>query len=273
METMSPQPGDAQPSPGLFDKHTIETPEQLLLDFPIAGIGSRFLALAIDTLIQTGAAIVGGIAAAVLMPLLLGAARIAQVWVIALTAFAFFLLMFGYFAIFEILWNGQTPGKRIIGIRVIKDSGRPLTAAESIGRNLLRIIDQLPGFYAIGMLVALLNSRNKRLGDLLAGSVVVRENSSAANRPVWQADRAKSDAVQPVLAHSVGASMLSLDDLALIDTFLNRRHDLTPDIRSRMASQIVDQLKTRVSFTRHPGVTDEAVLESLAYERRSSGGM
>jgi hypothetical protein len=74
-------------------------------------------------------------------------------------------------------------------------------------------------------------------------------------------------------ASVLGAPTMSLDDLALIDTFLTRRHDLTPEIRSRMAARIVDQLRTRVSFTQRPGVTDEALLESLAYERRSSGGV
>jgi uncharacterized RDD family membrane protein YckC len=239
----------------------------MLLDFPVAGIGSRFLAIAIDTLIQTGVAIAGLIAVA-LLPRLFSVFQIPQVWVIAIAAFAGFVLFYGYFAIFEIVWNGQTPGKRIIHIRVIKDSGRPLTAAESIGRNLLRIVDQLPGFYALGMIVALLNPRNKRLGDLVAGSLVVRESSAAASKPAWQAEWTNTGA--PVA--TIGPSSMSLDDLALIDTFLNRRHDLTPDVRSRMAARIVDQLKTRVAFTRGPGVTDEALLETLAYERRSSGG-
>src|SRR5512146_2669804 len=121
------------PTPSPFDKHTIETPEQMSLHLTVAGIGSRFLALAVDTLIQVGAGIV------VLVVLgLLGVAgvfagmRQSPLWVLAALVFAAFLLMFGYFAAFEIAWNGQTPGKRIVGIRVVKDSGRPLTPAETI---------------------------------------------------------------------------------------------------------------------------------------------
>lgn len=241
-----------------------------MLDFPVAGIGSRFLALAIDSLLQGATAFAIGLLAVFLIPgfAAAGGGSNAGVWFVAIIAFGFFLLFYGYFAIFEILWNGQTPGKRIIGIRVIKDSGRPLTVAESIGRNLLRIVDQLPGFYALGMIVALLNSRNKRIGDLVAGSLVVRE-SSAASKPAWQATRAQVDGPPATL----GASTMSLDDLALIDTFLNRRHELTPDVRSRMAARIVDQLKTRVAFARRPGTTDEALLEALAYERRAAGGI
>jgi uncharacterized RDD family membrane protein YckC len=104
----------------------------------------------------------------------------------------FFFLYFGYFALFEIIWNGQTPGKRKAGIRVIKDSGRPLTPAESIARNLMRIADWLPVFYAVGMLFTILTKENKRLGDLIAGSLVVRESSFTDLKPAWQTSSATS---------------------------------------------------------------------------------
>src|SRR5260370_17582203 len=73
------------------------------------------------------------------------------VWFVALIVLAYFVLYFGYFAIFEIIWNGQTPGKKKEGLRVIKDSGRPITPSEAVGRNLIRIVDQLPPFYPIGI--------------------------------------------------------------------------------------------------------------------------
>ncbi len=248
----------------LFDKHTIETPEQLRLDFAVAGIGSRFLALAIDSLIQIAVVVLVLIALAVVGTAGLPAFRgPSSVWLLAALGVLFFLLFFGYFAIFEILWNGQTPGKRVIGIRVVKDFGRPLTAAESIGRNLLRIVDQLPGFYAIGMASAILSSSNKRLGDLVAGSMVVRESSLVAIRPVWQTMQTETG---PLL----GGKALSIEDLALIDAFLNRRNELLPDVRSRMAAQILNQLKTKLP-TLDPRSPTESVLESLAWERRSVG--
>jgi len=250
----------------LFDKHTIETPEQLRLDFAVAGIGSRFLALAIDSLIQIGVVVLIFIILAAFNSVFAFAIRgQSSVWLLAATSVLFFLLFFGYFAIFEILWNGQTPGKRLIGIRVVKDSGRPLTAAESIGRNLLRILDQLPGFYAIGMAVALLNSRNKRLGDLIAGSMVVRESSLAAIKPVWQTTRTET-------GPRLGGNALSIEDLALVDAFLNRRNELAPDVRSRMAAQILNQLRPKLPFNADTGLPTESVLESLAWERRSAGG-
>jgi uncharacterized RDD family membrane protein YckC len=254
-----------EPGNLLFDKHTIDTPEQLRLDFAVAGIGSRFLALAIDTLIQMAVAVVAIIVLA--MVGVSGALALrgqSSVWLLALISVLFFLLFFGYFAFFEILWNGQTPGKRAIGIRVVKDSGRPLTAAESIGRNLLRIVDQLPGFYAIGIVVAILSSSNKRLGDLVAGSIVVRESSLAEIKPVWQTMPAETG---PLL----GGNALSVEDLALLDAFLNRRNDLAPEVRSRMAAQILNQLRPKLPSTLDPRFSTESILEFLAWERRSAG--
>ena len=108
----------------------------------MAGIGSRFLAIAVDTLIQIGIGLVALIVVGLLGTVgVLSAIRQSSVWLVAGLVILIFLLMYGYFAVFEIIWNGQTPGKRIAGIRVVKDSGRPLTAAETIGRNLLRIVD------------------------------------------------------------------------------------------------------------------------------------
>ena len=229
----------------------------------MAGVGSRFLALAIDTLIQIAVALAAILTFAVLAAtgIVSGIGR-SSVWAIAAVSFIFFLLFFGYFALFEIFWNGQTPGKRMIGIRVVSESGRPLTIAEAIGRNLLRIVDQLPGFYGIGIIVALLNSRNRRLGDLLAGSIVVRESALASIRPDWQAAPASS-------APSLGAGALSQEQLGLIEAFLYRRADLAPDVRSRMAAHILDQLKPHLPFMPDAGVSPESTLESLASERRS----
>lgn len=261
---MFPQEQSEQ-SNALFDKHTIETPEQLRLDFAVAGIGSRFLALAIDSLIQIGVVVLIFIILAAFGSVFTLAIRgQSSVWLLAATSVLFFLLFFGYYAIFEILWNGQTPGKRLIGIRVVKDSGRPLTAAESIGRNLLRIVDQLPGFYAIGITSALLTTGNKRLGDLVAGSIVVRESSLEAIKPVWQTMRTETG---PLL----GGKALSIEDLALVDAFLNRRNELLPDVRSRMAAQILNQLRPKLPPNLDPRLSNESILESLAWERRSAG--
>jgi uncharacterized RDD family membrane protein YckC len=263
-------PHEPNSFPSLSDKHTIETPEQMPLEFTVAGIGSRFLALAIDTLLQIGVGLLLLIVVAVLgsTGALLGL-RAHILWLLALAGAIIFLLMYGYFACFEILWSGQTPGKRMIGIRVVKDSGRPLTPSETIGRNLLRIVDQLPAFYAVGVLVALMNAQNKRLGDFIAGSMVVRESSMAAIKPIWQSVQSPSE--HPAGAARLSTAALSMEELALIDTFLQRRHDLAPDVRSRMAGKILDQLKGKLAAGAQEGLSPESLLEALAYERRSTG--
>ena len=249
------------------ESHTIETPEQTRLEFAAVGIGSRFLALVIDLLIQSVVAIVL-LAAAALLGLFtrpqLGPRG--PLWIGAAAVLAIFTLHYGYFAVFEILWSGQTPGKRRVGIRVVKDSGRPLTASESIGRNLMRIVDQLPGFYAVAIVTAMLNPQNRRLGDMVAGSLVIREGSLADLRPDWPS----SQATQPPAFLS--AVRLSIEDLTLIETFFARRSELPADVRSSMAASILQRVCPKRTPTWDSGLSAESILERLAYERRSAGG-
>jgi uncharacterized RDD family membrane protein YckC len=268
---MLPHQPDQVPAPAsLSDTHTIETPEQIPLQFAVAGIGSRFLALAIDTLIQIGLAL------AVLLVVYISRTAgafigLSDQWEVAVLIVSVFLLLYGYFACFEILWNGQTPGKRIIGLRVVKTSGRPLTPAETIGRNLMRIVDQLPFFYAVGIIAALTNSENKRLGDFVAGSIVVREASLKEMKPVWQSGPTEmSKAEASAQRVSLGAQGLSMAELTLIDTFLQRRHNLAPDVRARMADEILDRVRSKLSLP-PGGLSAESILESAAYQRRSTG--
>jgi hypothetical protein len=124
------------------------------------------------------------------------------------------------------------------------------------------LIDQLPTLYGIGVLVALLNNKNKRLGDFVAGSLVVREAPFEAVKPLWSASGAA-----PLRTEGAG---ISLEDLALIETFLNRRQELTADVRSRMAQEILDRItsKTPVDVGQQ---STESVLEALAYQRRGAG--
>lgn len=254
----------------LSDKLTIETPEQMPLEFTVAGIGSRFLALALDTLIQAGFGLMMLIVLAVLGITTRGLGWRGQgLWLMATFGFIVFLLMFGYFAIFEIVWNGQTPGKRLVGIRAVKETGRPLTPSETIGRNLLRIVDQLPALYAVGMVVALLNAKNKRLGDFVAGSVVVRESSMTEIKPIWQTTQTVLEA--PAGGARVSTISLSMEELALIDAFLHRRYDLAPDVRSHMAGEIIARLQSKLAPDARARLSTESLLEALAYERRSSG--
>ena len=178
----------------LRDQLSIETPELVGIELPLAGIGSRCVALLVDSVVQGFT-----LAALVIVILLLVAAlpRMSSTqhaaqsgnpakWAIALVILIPFLLQWGYFALFEAFWNGQTPGKRLLRLRVIQQSGRPIGLFESMGRNLIRIIDMLPGFYLIGALCIFATRRQQRLGDMVAGTLVVHSvpggNIHAARR-------------------------------------------------------------------------------------------
>jgi uncharacterized RDD family membrane protein YckC len=249
------------------DKLTIETPEQTVLEFEVAGVGSRFLALAYDTLLQILVGIgllIIFLIAGVALP---GAAQ-TGIWFVAIIVLAYFVLYFGYFAIFEVLWNGQTPGKKKEGLRVIKDSGRPITPAEAVGRNLMRIVDQLPAFYAIGICSVLLSRQNKRLGDFVTGTIVVHEKSLLDAKPVWEPPPA--GLAGP--ATSFGSERLTPDEFALIETFLNRRSSLPADVRFAMADRIAMQIRPKLSLPPGELLYAEKLLEAVVHERRSSAG-
>jgi uncharacterized RDD family membrane protein YckC len=250
------------------EKLIIETPEQTSIEFPLAGIGSRFLALLIDSLIQVGAAIVLGLLFAALSFGLGGAgpgqSSAAAVWGVAIIIFGFFLLFYGYFILFEAIWNGQTPGKRLTHIRVIQDSGQPITAIDAVGRNLLRIIDQLPIAYGIGVLCAWTSPQSKRLGDYVAGTVVVHEKPLESVPAQW-------DTLQPPGAHQYSANRLTPEEFALVDTFLSRRNSLEAGVRYDMAVGIVRRIESKLVLP-PDRPSAEKLLEEIAHERRSNAG-
>jgi uncharacterized RDD family membrane protein YckC len=247
------------------DKLTIETPEQIPLEFPLAGIGSRFLALALDTLIQALGLLVIVFVAEILLPTAARFTPRAWTWAAAIFFLSVFVLYSGYYVLFEIFWNGQTPGKRLVRLRVISDSGRPITVYEAVVRNLLRIIDQFPGLYVVGIISVFLTARNKRLGDIVAGTVVVHEKAMQETQPDFAAPAA-STAPSPGL-------QISAEELELIERFLQRRYDLSPEIRRQSAEQIAARLRARVNLAQEGAASAEDYLESLARQKRDSAGL
>jgi uncharacterized RDD family membrane protein YckC len=263
-------PNSGLPFDSSADKLTIETPEQTALDFAVAGIGSRFLAIAYDVVIQFLVGLVVGILGAIALGVVFAGAPKAGTWVGALLLFFYFALYFGYYAIFEIWWNGQTPGKRKVGIRVIKDDGRPLTPAESIGRNLMRIVDWLPFFYGVGVVCAFLTNGNKRLGDLVVGSLVVRETSLRELKPVWQASTVSRTAPVMIGSGPLGAERLSTEEFALVESFLSRRASMDGGLRWRMADEVLRKLHGKLTIPTDQTMSAEKILEALSYERRAT---
>jgi uncharacterized RDD family membrane protein YckC len=246
------------------DKLTIQTPEQTSLEFPLAGIGSRFLALAIDYLLQAAGYWVLAMIAIAAFSLATFAQR-ASLWTMAALVFVFFSIQLGYFAIFETIWNGQTPGKRWTHLRVIKDSGRPISAYDAILRNLLRIVDILPSLYATGVITMLISSENKRVGDYAAGTVVVHEKPLEGLDSVWNHSSARVE-VLPVMQ----VTQLTVEELRLVETFLDRRQSLAPDVRWSMARQIAAQLGERLKIPAEARPDSEKFLETLAEQRRNT---
>jgi uncharacterized RDD family membrane protein YckC len=246
-------------------KLTIETPEQTVLEFPLAGIGSRFLAIALDTLLQVAAmGVVGMVLIAVTIPFSLFF-RSSGLWVVAILILFVFTMDVGYFALFEALWNGQTPGKRWTHLRVIKDSGRPISAYDAVLRNLLRIVDWLPTLYAAGIITMIISRENRRIGDYAAGTVVVHEKPLEGVSQIWK--------IRAVPAHTVPlgwSAQVTPEELQLVETFLERRDSLPPEVRRAMARQIADRIAGRIGVGLAHRPDTEKFLEAIAEQRRAS---
>src|SRR2546423_1521016 len=164
----------------LDDELVIETPERVELHYVLASVGNRFLAAAIDHLIQVGLILVVFVFAGAFTDWKLFASI--NVWAAALTVLAVFAIYWGYFVVFETLWSGQTPGKRMMRLRVVREDGRPVRFFEVFVRNLLRLaldFQPIPS-YAIGVVSIIFSARSKRVGDFVAGTVVVKERATEA---------------------------------------------------------------------------------------------
>jgi len=189
-------------------------------------------------------------------------------WVIAISIFVAFLVQFGYYSFFEAIWNGQTPGKRWTHLRVMQDSGRPITPYDAILRNLVRLVDWMPTLYAVGIVTILISREKKRVGDYAAGTVVVHEKPLQGVSSIWAATAPSPSAVQTVSALS--SVQLSADELQLIETFFERRASLEADVRRSMARQIAIKLGDRLNISSEQRPDAEKFLEALAGQRRSS---
>ncbi len=163
----------------------VSTPESIAFSYELAGLGSRFLAVALDLMIQLAVLVAGvtvvSLAASTAQKALLRyhiPSALSESLFMATIIFALFFLFFGYFIFFEAFWDGLTPGKRALGIRVMRDEGYPIDFMSSFIRNLIRCLEFGLGFYLLSAASALLSQENKRLGDFAAGTIVVRERAS-----------------------------------------------------------------------------------------------
>ena len=209
----------------------VETPEHVVLDYEIAGLGSRSLAAIIDT------AILAVWTAALFVGYLLLGLR-ASPWVGALVAFGYFVSLWGYFTFFEGLRGGQTPGKRLVGIRVILETGHAVTFGAAAARNLLRVADFLPPPYLTGALFVALHPRARRLGDFVGGTVVVRDRPMEIQAAVPAAPQEPPG--------DLGPPLLSDEEFRLLREFRDRAGALLPEVRNRLADRLVERFAARI---------------------------
>jgi len=265
----------------------IETPERVPLAFALASIGNRFLAVAIDHAIQffaifTVAYLIYwlgdlGQSGYVTGPVLKEMPK----WTVAILIIVLSTLFTGYFVFFEWIWSGQTPGKRLMKLRVIRDDGRPVTPWESFARNLLRIFDAIPGFvipiYSVGLIAVFVSRRDQRVGDLFAGTVVIRERSDEA--PTFEetfTDQRISDAVfrrvHEAKPFDGDLDVVTPEEMEVVEAFLRRRWDLQERQRLWMAWRVALPImfKVKPAYERE-GFSYEGFLEELfhRYSARS----
>jgi uncharacterized RDD family membrane protein YckC len=232
----------------------VRTGEAVEIRYELAGLGSRFLALVVDMFAQFAIAFALLIGFAFAAPGLsrLPAGKNVTAWLIALAVVLFFVIFFGWFIVFEAWWSGRTPGKRALGLRVVRDGGFPIDAGAAIIRNLVRIAELALGFYTISAISALISKENKRLGDFAAGTLVVRDRAEAVT---------DLDAYLARSAHSdIG---LSAEDRLMVDRFLARRATLDRSARQRLAERIAERIRPTLAAS-YAHLDDETLLEFLS---------
>jgi uncharacterized membrane protein SpoIIM required for sporulation/uncharacterized RDD family membrane protein YckC len=226
----------------LRQHHGVETPEHVDVQFELAGVGSRMAAGLLDLLLLILALLalwIGG--TWVIESLVSGPGT--RGWLSAGIIILTFCFMWGYFTLFEALNGGRTPGKQALGIRVVMDTGRSLTTPAAVVRNLVRVIDcYLPIPVAPALLSMFLHPSNKRPGDMAAGTIVVRDHptdwSLGATLPV-----AVETAAEPLEA---GPPELAEEEFRLLDRFLGRINDLTPEVQVRITTDLVRRFEPRI---------------------------
>jgi uncharacterized RDD family membrane protein YckC len=240
----------------------VRTPESIAFRYDLAGLGSRFLAVFVDLMIQ------------IVLVLLLfwgletlashaprgathtGAVEhFAESAAIGLMIFVVFMIFYGYFMLFEAFWHGQTPGKKLLGIRVVRDGGYPLDFGGSVVRNLVRMMEQLLGFYIVAAVSAVLSPENKRVGDYAAGTIVVRESRVDAPLTLSQALAASS-------AQRASSAYLSDDERNVISSYLARRRGMDKRRRGDLAAQIASRVRSRAPVDLRD-LPDDELLERM----------
>ncbi|HMJ77505.1 MAG TPA: RDD family protein [Iamia sp.] len=246
------------------DRITVSTPEGVDLDLVVAGLGSRFMSSLVDSAVQ----------AVLIFPLLL----LADVTTagVAIASLGGFLVIFGYPIVCDALLDGRTVGRRVTGLRLVTEDGGRVGVLAAAVRNIVRIVDFLPGVYSIGALAVIVSTRNQRVGDMAAGTLVVRAAPVRRGLAVPGAGRvAPEGPAAPVapLPEGAGAwdlTRMTADDIRVVRSFLARRPELDPAARARVGSELARRLRPAVVGP-DPSLPDEALLEQLLAAKSARG--
>jgi uncharacterized RDD family membrane protein YckC len=258
-------------SPNFLDQeYTIDTPENVTFAHEVAGIGNRFIAALIDSFIIFSALVLLNLIILVGLGVLGSMDPAPMVedtptdWIegllLAIYALINFLIFWGYYVLFEYLWNGQTPGKRLVHIRVVRLDGNPAGFVEVMVRNLVRIVDFLPSGYGLGLLVMFFNGQARRLGDFAAGTLVIKERADIHLRSLLTIDSLGNPAIQtedePVdealLLRYANIRRLTAQDYELIREALYRERTsaLSHSVIARLAETIAAKLEVEPPLAR-----------------------
>jgi uncharacterized RDD family membrane protein YckC len=238
----------------------VTTGESVAFAYELAGLGSRFFAVFLDFVLQLTVATAALLLAVWLVPggashgKSATAGKVAGALLVALLIVAGFLLFFGYFIIFEWLWQGRTPGKRLVGIRVVRDGGFPLDFTSSVIRNVVRILEFSLGFYAVSAFIVLASPLNRRLGDMAAGTLVVRDARYERTAAIVPRGLEADD---PVIRD------LSSTERDLVRNYAARRGTLTASARAAVAANIAGLVRPKLAAT-FEHLSDEDMLVHLA---------
>jgi uncharacterized RDD family membrane protein YckC len=241
------------------DRITVSTPEGVDLDLVVAGLGSRFMSSLVDSALQ----------AVLIFPLLLLADLTTAG--VAIASLGGFLVIFGYPIVCDALLDGRTVGRRVTGLRLVTEDGGRVGVLAAAVRNIVRIVDLLPGAYSIGAIAVIVSTRNQRVGDMAAGTLVVRAAPVRRGLAVPGAGRVAPDGSVPsaapgaLLPDGAGAwdlTRMTADDVRVVRSFLARRPELDPVARARVGSELARRLRPAVVGP-DPSLPDEALLEQL----------
>ncbi|MBI3185187.1 MAG: RDD family protein [Myxococcales bacterium] len=245
----------ASASSVLDGTHKVLTPEYVEFDFVLAGLYSRFLAWLVDAMVGIGLAVAVMTVLSVVMAVFpgFGSALFFVVW---------FLIDWGYAIVLETFWSGQTIGKKALGLRVIQESGVRIGFYHAVLRNLARPFDRLPFFYLVGGIAALVSASHQRFGDMLAGTIVVRDRRLKIPASIARPEGEAAILGDPVFQSKV--AKLTSEEEEVIFAAAIRREELGMEARLKLFATLSQRLQDEAGFYKPPHLSDEKLVLLVA---------